>query len=191
MPHVMQTLLQILEEGRLTDSLGRQVDFRNSVVILTSNLGVDTVRSGQSFGFSATNEGEDQEKIKKQLLATAKTVFKPELLNRFDETIVFRKLDHDDIGKILTLELSKVQARLDKRGIELKLEPDAVEFLISKGSDTALGARPMRRTVEQKIEDPLAENLLRGVFTPPCSITITKSETADELAFKSSSKITE
>ncbi len=190
-PDVMQTLLQILEEGRLTDSLGRQVDFRNSVVILTSNLGVDTVRSGQSFGFSADNQGEDQEKIKKQLLATAKTVFKPELLNRFDETIVFRKLDHDDIGKILTLELSKVQARLDKRGIELKLEPDAVEFLISKGSDTALGARPMRRTVEQKVEDPLAENLLRGVFTPPCSITITKSETADELAFKSSKKVTE
>lgn len=185
-PDVMQTLLQILEEGRLTDSLGRQVDFRNTVVILTSNLGVDTVRSGQSFGFSASNDSEDQNKIKKQLLATAKTVFKPELLNRFDETIVFRKLDKVDMTKILDLELAKVRSRLDKRGIELKLEPDAIEFLVLKGSDTALGARPMRRTVEQKIEDPLAESLLRRDFVPPCSITITKSTDADELSFKSS-----
>ena len=183
-PDVMQTLLQILEEGRLTDSLGRQVDFRNTVVILTSNLGMDTIKTGQSFGFASTaTPDSDQDKIKKQLLQTAKTVFKPELLNRFDETVVFRRLEKDDIAKILDLELSHVRGRIERRGIKLTLQPSAVEFLISKGSDPALGARPMRRTIEQRIEDPLAENLLRGAFVPPCQVDISKQEGSEELTF--------
>ncbi len=187
-PDVMQTLLQILEEGRLTDSLGRLVDFRNTVVILTSNLGFDTARSAQQFGFSVGGTGEDQEAIKKKMLNAAKTVFKPELLNRFDETIVFRKLERDDLVQILDLELDKVRSRLGARGITLTVKPDAVAFLVEKGSDTALGARPMRRTVEQRIEDPLAEGLLRGVYVPPCTITATRARNEDALAFRSRKK---
>ena len=182
-PDVMQTLLQILEEGRLTDSLGRHVDFRNTVVILTSNLGVDAARTGRSFGFAAEAQDAEQDAMKKELLASAKTVFKPELLNRFDEVIVFRKLDKADIAKVLDLELDKVRGRLARKGIRLELGADAVEFLVSKGSDPALGARPMRRTIEQRIEDPLAEQLLRGVFSPPCTIVIGKKADAEELQF--------
>ena len=182
-PDVMQTLLQILEEGRLTDSLGRHVDFRNTVVILTSNLGVDAARTGRSFGFAAEAQDAEQDAMKKELLASAKTVFKPELLNRFDEVIVFRKLDKADIAKVLDLELDKVRGRLARKGIRLELGADAVEFLVSKGSDPALGARPMRRTIEQRIEDPLAEQILRGVFSPPCAIVINKKADDEELQF--------
>ena len=182
-PDVMQTLLQILEEGRLTDSLGRHVDFRNTVVILTSNLGVDAARTGRSFGFAAETQDAEQDAMKKELLASAKTVFKPELLNRFDEVIVFRKLDKADIAKVLDLELDKVRGRLARKGIRLELGADAVEFLVSKGSDPALGARPMRRTIEQRIEDPLAEQLLRSVFAPPCTVVIGKKADAEELEF--------
>ncbi len=184
-PDVMQTLLQILEEGRLTDSLGRHVDFRNTVVILTSNLGVDAARTGRSFGFAAEAQDAEQDAMKKELLASAKTVFKPELLNRFDEVIVFRKLDKADIAKVLDLELDKVRGRLARKGIRLELGADAVEFLVSKGSDPALGARPMRRTIEQRIEDPLAEQILRGVFSPPCTVVIGKKADAEELEFTS------
>ncbi|MGI5869697.1 MAG: ATP-dependent Clp protease ATP-binding subunit [Kiritimatiellia bacterium] len=182
-PDVMQMLLQILEEGRLTDSLGRQVDFRNTVVILTSNLGVDAMRSGRSFGFAAESQAAEQDTMKKELLATAKTVFKPELLNRFDDVIVFRKLNREDIGKILDIEVEKVRRRLARKGIELSLGAAAVDFLISKGSDPALGARPMRRAIEQRIEDPLAEKLLRGEFSPPCTIAADHAADADSLTF--------
>lgn len=187
-PDVMQTLLQILEEGRLTDSLGRQIDFRNTVVILTSNLGVDAERSGQHFGFTAGAPGDDQDAIKNHLLSSAKKVFKPELLNRFDETIVFRKLERKDVVQILDIELDKIRARLSKREISLKLTPEAMEFLADKGSNTALGARPMRRTVEQRIEDPLAEGLLKEAFVPPCTVTVYKKRQADELSFRSRKK---
>lgn len=183
-PDVMQTLLQIMEEGRLTDSLGRQVDFKNTVVILTSNLGVDAVRSGQNFGFSAEAPGAAQDRLKKQLLEAAKSAFKPEMLNRFDEVIVFRTLEKEDFAKILDIELAKVFERLDKRGLKVKLLPEAVDFLISKGSDEALGARPMRRTIERLIEDPLAEKILREVFTQPCTVEVSLNSPSDELEFK-------
>ena len=182
-PDVMQTLLQILDEGRLTDSLGRQVDFRNTVVVLTSNLGVDAARSGRGFGFSPETQAAEQDAVKKELLAAAKTVFKPELMNRFDEVVVFRKLDRPDIAKILDIELDKVRGRLERKGIRLALSPEAVDFLVAKGSDPALGARPMRRTIEQRIEDPLAEKLLRGEFSPPCTVAISHEPEAEALAF--------
>ena len=183
-PDVMQTLLQIMEEGRLTDSLGRQVDFKNTVVILTSNLGVDAVRSGQNFGFSAEAPGAAQDRLKNQLIEAAKSTFKPELLNRFDEVVVFRTLEKEDFAKILDIELAKVFERLNKRGLKVELLPEAVDFLISKGSDTALGARPMRRTIERMIEDPLAEKLLREVFTPPCRVEVSLNSSKDGLEFK-------
>jgi len=164
-PDVMHMLLQILEEGHLTDSLGRQVDFRNTVVILTSNLGFDYEKQGQGLGFVRDTAAEDYGRLRDRMISAAKQIFKPELLNRFDDVIVFRKLEKTDVVQILGLELAKVRQRLESRSIKLELDAAATEFLVGKGYDPALGARPLRRTVEQYIEDPLAEELLRGVLS--------------------------
>jgi len=163
-PDVMHMLLQILEEGRLTDSLGRQIDFRNTVIILTSNLGFDYEKQGQGLGFSRETVSEDFTRLRDRMINSAKQIFKPELLNRFDDLIVFKKLDRADLEKILTLELSKLRDRLNGKAISLELTHEAMELLISKGFDPLLGARPLRRTVERMIEDPLAEQLLSGDF---------------------------
>jgi len=163
-PDVMHMLLQILEEGRLTDSLGRQIDFRNTVVILTSNLGFDYEKQGQGLGFSRDTVSEDFTRLRDRMINSAKQIFKPELLNRFDDLIVFKKLDRADLEKILTVELSKLRERLNTKAITLELTREAMELLISKGFDPLLGARPLRRTVERMIEDPLAEQLLSGDF---------------------------
>jgi ATP-dependent Clp protease ATP-binding subunit ClpC len=164
-PDVMHMLLQILEEGRLTDSLGRTVDFRNTVVILTSNLGFDYEKQGQGLGFVRESAAEDYGRLRDRMINAAKQVFKPELLNRFDDIIVFKKLDKADVVQILGIELAKVRQRLEGKGIRLELSAAATEHLVSKGFDPALGARPLRRTVERLLEDPLAEELLRGVLT--------------------------
>jgi len=161
-PDVMHMLLQILEEGRLTDSLGRHVDFRNTVVILTSNLGFDFAKQGRGLGFSVDTTANDYERLKAQLMNEAKQVFKPELLNRFDDIIVFRKLDKPDVVRILEIELAKVRARLVDRGVNIELSDAASAFLVDKGFDPALGARPLRRAVERYLEDPFAEELLRS-----------------------------
>jgi len=163
-PDVMHMLLQILEEGHLTDSLGRQVDFRNTVVILTSNLGFDYEKSGQGLGFVRETAAEDFSRLRERMISAAKQVFKPELLNRFDDVIVFKKLEKADVVKILDIELAKVRQRLEAKAIRLELNAEATEFLVGKGYDPALGARPLRRTVERCLEDPLAEELLRGVL---------------------------
>jgi ATP-dependent Clp protease ATP-binding subunit ClpC len=181
-PDVLHMLLQILEEGRLTDSLGRNVDFRNTVVILTSNLGFDFAKQGRGLGFAQDTDANDYERLKTQLLAEAKQVFKPELLNRFDEIVVFRKLDRPDVVQILDIELGKVRARLAEKGINIELNDAATTFLVDKGYDAALGARPLRRAVERFIEDPLAEELLRredGKGT----VVVTVNDAGDALVF--------
>ncbi|MDD2455995.1 MAG: ATP-dependent Clp protease ATP-binding subunit [Kiritimatiellae bacterium] len=164
-PDVMNMLLQILEEGRLTDSLGRQIDFRNTVVILTSNLGYDHERQGQGLGFARETSAEDYGRLRERMLNAAKQVFKPELLNRFDEVIVFRKISKADVVKILDLEMAVVRGRLEAKEMSLELSEEAVDLLVAKGYDPAHGARPLRRAVERVLEDPLAEELLRGVLT--------------------------
>jgi len=164
-PDVMHMLLQILEEGRLTDSLGRHVDFRNTVVILTSNLGFDYEKQGQGLGFARETETDEYDRLRDRMINTAKQVFKPELLNRFDDVIVFRKLAKADVVQILDIELAKVRQRLEAKSIRLELDDLATGFLVDKGFDAALGARPLRRAVERFLEDPLAEELLRGILT--------------------------
>ncbi len=161
-PDVMNLLLQILEEGRLTDSLGRSVDFRNTVVIMTSNLGADFIRKGGKLGFGEASEDADYETLKNRMMEEAKRVFKPELINRIDDTIVFRQLNKDDVIRILDVEMVKVRKRLAAKAIELHLTDSAREFLIGKGYDPAFGARPLRRAIERYLEDPLAEEILRG-----------------------------
>ncbi len=181
-PDVMHMLLQILDEGRLTDSLGRQVDFRNTIVILTSNLGFDSARQARGLGFAQESVSNDYDRMKAQMIDEAKRTFKPELLNRFDDIVVFRQLERGDVEQILDLELTKVRMRLADRGINIELNAAATAFLVEKGFDPALGARPLRRAVERYIEDPLADELLRRGETKG-TVDVTVHAAGDALSF--------
>ena len=163
---VCNMLLQILDEGRLTDGQGRIIDFRNTIIICTANLGFDFAREGHSLGFAKDTAETSFDVLKEKLLGEAKRAFRPELLNRFDETVVFKKLEKEDMKKILALELVKLQARLKDQHIALSLDKKATDFLIEKGYDSALGARPLRRVVQDYIEDPLADLVLAGKAKP-------------------------
>ncbi len=159
---ICNMLLQILDDGRLTDGQGRAIDFRNTIIICTANLGFDFAREGRKLGFSTEDASTSHEALKEKLLSECKRTFRPELLNRFDEMVVFRKLGREQIGSILKLELSRLSERLKNTGISLTLEKDAEDFLAEKGLDTALGARPLRRVIQDYVEDPLAELVLAG-----------------------------
>ena len=159
---VMNMLLQILDDGRLTDGQGRVIDFRNTIIICTANLGFDFAREGHTLGFATETAETSYDMLKEKLLSEAKRTFRPELLNRFDETVVFRKLEKGDMKAILDLELAKLQARLKDSHISITLDKKATEFLVEKGYDSALGARPLRRVVQDYVEDPLADLVLAG-----------------------------
>jgi ATP-dependent Clp protease ATP-binding subunit ClpC len=161
-PDVMHLLLQILEDGKVTDSLGRKIDFRNTIIIMTSNVGADLIRRQTTMGFGAPKDSQDYETMRDKILEETKRVFKPEFLNRLDEIIVFRTLSKPDLLKIVDLEVDKVKRRLKLKEIEIVLDEPAHEFVINKGYDPTYGARPMRRAVERYLEDPLAEELLKG-----------------------------
>jgi len=157
-------LLQILEEGKLTDNVGRVVNFRNTIILMTSNVGSDTIKKQSSLGFSPISDESSYEKMREKIMDEAKKTFRPEFLNRLDDIIVFRSLTKPDLIQILDLEISKVMNRLKARNIILQLDEKAKDFLVSKGHDPAYGARPMRRAVERSLEDPLAEEILKGSF---------------------------
>ncbi len=162
-PDVMHLLLQILEEGTVTDNFGRKIDFRNTIIILTSNAGAEFIKRQNTLGFSAmAADEEDYEGMKGKILEEAKRVFKPEFINRLDELIVFHMLEKPDLIKIVQLEVDKVTERLKDRDITITLDQSALDFLIEEGYDPSYGARPMRRAVERHMEDPLAELLLRS-----------------------------
>ena len=171
---VCNMLLQILDEGRLTDGQGRIIDFRNTIIICTANLGFDFAREGHSLGFAKETTETSYDMLKEKLLAEAKRAFRPELLNRFDETVVFRKLEKEDMRKILDLELKKLEARLEKTHITLSLDRKAADFLIEKGYDSSLGARPLRRVVQDYIEDPLSDLVLAGKVKPRLRARVAK-----------------
>ena len=159
---VCNMLLQILDEGRLTDGQGRVIDFRNTIVICTANLGFDFAREGHALGFSKGTAETRYDVLRAKLLDEAKRAFRPELLNRFDETVVFRKLERDDMRRILMLEVEKLRERLGALHLTLALDRRAEDFLVEKGYDPALGARPLRRVVQEYLEDPLADLVLSG-----------------------------
>ena len=161
-PDVMHMLLQILEEGRLTDGLGRAVDFRNTIIIMTSNIGADIARRGSGLGFAGHTAEADYAKLREQMLEASKQNFRPELLNRVEEVIVFRQLQQEDVRTILEIEVGKVAARLKSREIVLSVMPSAFDFLMLKGFDRLYGARQLRRAVERFLENVLAEEILRG-----------------------------
>jgi ATP-dependent Clp protease ATP-binding subunit ClpC len=161
-PDVMNMLLQILEEGKLTDNIGRVVNFRNTVILLTSNVGAELIKRQTTMGFSPINDQNSYEKMREKIMEEAKRQFRPEFLNRLDDIIVFRSLTKPDLVEILGLEVKKVMERLKGKKLTLVLDDAAKDFLVEKGYDPTYGARPMRRSVERFLEDPLAEEILKG-----------------------------
>lgn len=180
---VYNMLLQIMEEGRLTDSFGRHVDFRNVILIMTSNIGADLIKNQSGFGFGKRTEEANYEKMKELLDKEMERHFRPEFLNRLDATIVFRPLNRKDLETIVEYELNKVFKRLVEHNLHLELEDAAKEFLIDKGYNPEFGARPLRRAIERYIEDPLSEDLLRGKFKGKSVIRISVQD-ADHLRFE-------
>lgn len=181
-PDVMNMLLQILEEGKLTDNVGRAVDFRNTIILLTSNVGADLVKKQSAIGFTPTNADLDYERLREVILDESRKVFRPEFLNRLDEIVVFHSLTRENLIEILDIETDKVLQRLKHRNVDLQLDAAAKAFLVEKGYDPTYGARPMRRAVEKHLEDPLAEEILNGGFNTSETILVTVEN--DKLVFK-------
>jgi ATP-dependent Clp protease ATP-binding subunit ClpC len=177
-PDVFNMLLQIMEEGRLTDSFGRHVDFKNVVMIMTSNIGADLIKGGVTpFGLQGRKTGTQEEqsynKMKDTLMKEIERFFRPEFIGRLDDVIVFRPLNKTHLESIVELELRKVTRRLTEHGLKIELSQEAKEFLIEKGTNTDFGARPLRRAIEHHVEDPLSEEILRGNFKGKDLIKIT------------------
>jgi len=191
-PDVMNLLLQILEDGTVTDSLGRKIDFRNTIIIMTSNVGASTIKRQTSLGFGAMNaEESDFEGMKEKILEESKRFFKPEFLNRLDDLVVFHMLEKVDLNLIVDLEVSKLVKRLKEKEIVMTLSAEARDLLAEKGFDPAYGARPMRRAVERFLEDPLAEALLRGTVKTGDIVQVVRNEGSEELVFESSRPVGE
>ena len=186
-PDVFNMLLQIMEEGRLTDSFGRNVDFKNTILILTTNAGADVIKSQSVFGFGKRDDDSSYGKMKERLEQEVERHFRPEFLNRVDEIIVFRHLIKDDLEKIIDIELAKVRERLLDRGITLTLSDESKAFIIENGTNLEYGARPLRRAIESYIEDPLSEELLKGEFKEKNTVTVEVKEVGDtkQLVFNS------
>ncbi|MBC19193.1 MAG: NDP-hexose 4-ketoreductase [Planctomycetaceae bacterium] len=163
-PDVFHMLLQVMEEGRLTDSFGRNVDFRNTILIMTTNAGADAIKNESSLGFQKPDDDASYDSMKERVGEEIEKVFRPEFLNRVDDVIIFRHLTSEDLVEVIDLELSKVRERLLDRGFQLLLTDDTKSFIIKKGSNLDYGARPLRRAIENYIEDPLSEELLKGEF---------------------------
>jgi len=176
-PDVFNTLLQIMEEGHITDSFGRKVDFRNTIVILTTNIGAEMIKSGGGFGFAKRDEQTTYEKMKDLLNKEVERHFRPEFINRLDDVIVFKSLTREDLDTIVDYELRQVRLRLREHGLELDLDADAKEFLIDKGYNPDFGARPLRRAIEHHVEDPISEGILRGGYKGKSKIVVTVKET--------------
>jgi len=181
-PDVFNLLLQVLEDGRLTDSFGRKVDFRNTVLIMTSNVGADILRKQGSLGFKAASEEAGYQDMKTKLLEEVKRTFKPEFLNRVDDIVVFQSLVKEDLHKIIEIEIAYVVARLKDQKITFELDKGAKDFLIDKGFDPVFGARPLKRTIQRYIEDPLSEAIISKKYKEGSHVTIKKKK--DELVFE-------
>ncbi len=171
-PEVFNILLQMLDDGALTDSFGRRVDFKNSVVIMTSNLGTREIKSGKALGFQKDDLISTFEQMKQKITDELKRTFNPELLNRIDEVIIFKPLGMNEIMQIIDILLKDVAKRLTEKGITFELTDKAKEFLAEKGYNPTFGARPLKRAIQKYLEDPLAEEILRGQFVKNCHVVV-------------------
>jgi ATP-dependent Clp protease ATP-binding subunit ClpC len=189
-PDVWNMLLQIMEEGRLTDNVGRTVDFKNAILIMTTNIGAEQITGRDPFGFTKKDAAANYEKMKAMLKQEMERNFRPEFLNRVDDIIVFRSLTDDDLKNIIDIELTKVAARLKEKGLTLVMTEDATKWLIEKGTNKEFGARPLRRAIEHHLEDPLAEKLLHGAFQGKDTLTVKVEEVEGEkkLVFDATAK---
>lgn len=184
-PDVMNLLLQVLEEGSLTDSMGRKVNFSNTIIILTSNVGASLASQKGTMGFGTmTSQEDDYESMKEKITEAARNHFRPEFINRFDELIVFRMLNRPDLEKIVELEARKLIRRLADKQITLTLSQDVISMLVDKGYDPQYGARPMRRAIERLLEDPIAEAILRGELAAGCMSRAVRPEGTSDIAFE-------
>ena len=176
-PDVFNILLQILEDGKLTDSQGRKVDFRNTIVIMTSNLGAAQISKNQTLGFSIGDEqGLSYDEMKERVMSELKKVFRPELLNRIDEVIVFHKLEKAEILEVVDLMMKRVREEMAKHDVVIELTDDARELLVEQGYDPAMGARPLRRAIQRMIEDPLADFILGRELAPGSTLVVDRRE---------------
>jgi ATP-dependent Clp protease ATP-binding subunit ClpC len=181
-PDVFNILLQILEDGRLTDAQGRTVDFRNSIVIMTSNIGASEIAKNTSIGFTVADEtGMSYDDMKNRIMSDLKKVFRPEFLNRIDEVIVFHKLSKDEVKEIIDLMINRVRVQVAEHELQLELTGAAKDLLVDKGWDPSMGARPLRRAIQRYIEDPLADEVLRqGQMTPGSTVMIDRDASGDD-----------
>jgi ATP-dependent Clp protease ATP-binding subunit ClpC len=183
-PDVLQILLQVLEDGHMTDSQGRKVDFKNTILVLTSNVGAEILQRDVGLGFGANQAGSQEfERIKSSIIDEAKKTFRPEFVNRLTDMIVFKQLDHAALRKIVDIELAKVSKRAANKGISLKFTDSAKEFLVKKGYDKKFGARPLNRAIEKNIEGPLADKLLCGEVHESMEVEISNDDGAESLSF--------
>ena len=183
-PDVFNTLLQILEDGHMTDATGRKVDFRNTVIVMTTNVGARRIGKNVSLGFQKTSEEDLYKAMRDRVMEEAKKIFNPEFLNRIDEILVFHRLTADQLCNIVDIHVAEVVERLRDKGINLLLTDEAKKFIITKGTDEEYGARPLRRAVQQFVEDPLSELILQGAFEAGTRVEVRPSEMDDQLAFE-------
>ena len=175
-PDVFNLLLQVFEDGRLTDSFARKVDFRNAVMIMTSNVGAELIRKAGSLGFISQKEELTYQEMKDRLLEEVKRTFKPEFLNRIDDTIVFRPLAKEDLRRIVDIEIGYVIERLKEQKITLEVSEEAKVFLIEKGFEPVFGARPLKRTIQRFLEDPLASEIISKHFQEGAHIKVLRKD---------------
>ena len=181
-PDVFNILLQILEDGRLTDAQGRTVDFRNAIVIMTSNIGASEIAKNTSIGFTVADEtGMSYDDMKNRIMGDLKKVFRPEFLNRIDEVIVFHKLAKDEVKEIIDLMINRVRVQVAEHELQLDLTEESKDLLVEKGWDPSMGARPLRRAIQRYIEDPLADEVLRqGEMTPGSTVLVERDASGDD-----------
>jgi ATP-dependent Clp protease ATP-binding subunit ClpC len=174
--------LQILEDGRLTDAQGRTVDFRNAIVIMTSNIGAAEISKNTSIGFTVSDEtGMSYDDMKNRIMSDLKKVFRPEFLNRIDEVIVFHKLAKEEVKEIIDLMINRVRVQVAEHDLQLELTESSKDILVDKGWDPSMGARPLRRAIQRYIEDPLADEVLRqGEMVPGSTVMVERDESGDE-----------
>jgi ATP-dependent Clp protease ATP-binding subunit ClpC len=184
-PDVYNILLQVFDDGQLTDSLGRKVDFKNTILIMTSNIGARDIKATKGFGFGEETVGDKYKHMKDTIDEAVKRVFNPEFLNRIDDTIVFHQLTKEDIMKIIDIQVKDLFRRMNSMNISIELSKQAKEFLAEKGYDQLYGARPLRRALQKYVEDPVAEEILKGTFSEGSVIKVKLNKKKDELIFTS------
>jgi ATP-dependent Clp protease ATP-binding subunit ClpC len=195
-PEVHNMLLQIMEEGHLSDAKGRKVDFRNAIIVMTSNIGADMIKKQTGLGFQLKRDEVLEERLsyedmRKKLNDSLKRAFRPEFINRVDAVVIFRSLNKEDIKRIVSLELDKVAQRLTEHNLTLTATPEALSLLADQGFDAEFGARPLRRVIQQKVEDPLSDRVLAGEFVNGDAVTVEVNADGDVQLTRAREKLPE